>query len=75
MLMSTTVADLHEVLQVAIGWQDVHLNRFEISGREYEVYRDGGLSFSTDARKSASAILICAASSDLSTNTTSATGG
>lgn len=47
----STVADLHEVLQVAFGWQDVHLNRFEIRGREYGVYRDGGLSFSTDARK------------------------
>jgi hypothetical protein len=34
-------------LQVAIGWYDEHLNRFEIRGREYAVYRDGGL----DARR------------------------
>ena len=47
----SSVADLHEVLQLAFGWEDVHLNRFEIRGREYGVYRDGGQSFSTDARK------------------------
>jgi hypothetical protein len=47
----SSVADLHEVLQVAFGWEDMHLNRFEIRGREYGVYRDGGPSFSADARK------------------------
>ena len=36
-----TVAQLHEVLQIAFGWNDEHLNRFEILGREYAVYRDG----------------------------------
>jgi hypothetical protein len=36
------VAQLHEVLQIAFGWDDEHLNRFEIRGREYAVYRDGG---------------------------------
>lgn len=45
------VADLHEVLQVAFGWNDMHLNRFGIRGIEYGVCRDGGQSFSTDARK------------------------
>ena len=38
----STLADLHEILQVAFGWEDVHHNRFEIRGRGYEVYRDGG---------------------------------
>ena len=47
----STVADLHEVLQVAFGWEDMHLNRFEIRGREYGVYRDGGPLFTTAARK------------------------
>jgi hypothetical protein len=36
----STAAHLHEVLQIAFGWDDVHLNRFEIRG--YAVYRDGG---------------------------------
>jgi hypothetical protein len=38
----STLADLHEILQVAFGWEDVHLNRFAIRGRGYEVDRDGG---------------------------------
>jgi hypothetical protein len=37
-----SIAQLHEVLQVTFGWEDMHLNRFEIRGREYGVYRDGG---------------------------------
>jgi hypothetical protein len=28
----STVAQLHEVLQVAFGWDDEHLNRFENRG-------------------------------------------
>ena len=38
----STVAELHQALQVAFGRDDEHLNRFEIRGREYAVYRDGG---------------------------------
>ena len=30
------------MLQVTFGWSDDHLNRFEIRGREYGVYHDGG---------------------------------
>jgi hypothetical protein len=41
----STVARLHEVLQIAFGWDDEHLNRFETRGREYAVYRDGGCRF------------------------------
>jgi hypothetical protein len=35
----STVAQLHEVVQIAFGRNDEHLNRFEIRGREYAVYR------------------------------------
>ena len=45
-----TVAQLHEALQIAFGWDDQHLNRFEIRGREYAVYRDGGGMIGIDAR-------------------------
>src|SRR5664279_1124190 len=45
-----TVARLHEILQISFGWDDEHLNRFEIRGREYAVYRDGGGMIGTDAR-------------------------
>ena len=47
----TTIAQLHEVLQVAFGWEDMHLHRFEIRGREYGLSREGGVFFDTDARK------------------------
>ena len=46
----STVAQLHEALQVAFGWGDDHLNRFEIRGREYSVYRDGSGMIGIDAR-------------------------
>jgi hypothetical protein len=46
----STVAELHQALQVAFGWDDEHLNRFEIRGREYAVYRDGGGMIGIDAR-------------------------
>jgi hypothetical protein len=45
----STVAQLHEALQVAFGWTDEHLNRFEIRGREFGVYRDGGGMLGIDA--------------------------
>jgi len=46
-----TVAQLHEVLQIAFGWDDEHLNRFESRGREYSVYHDGGGIIGIDATK------------------------
>ena len=47
----TSVAQLHQVLQVAFGWQDMHLHRFEIRGREYGVHQEGGVFFDTDAHE------------------------
>ena len=47
----TSVARLHQILQVAFGWQDMHLHRFEILGREYGVHREGGVFFDTDAHE------------------------
>src|SRR5258706_3524010 len=47
----TSIAQLHEVLQVAFGWEDMHLHRFEIRGREYGLSREGGIFFDTDARR------------------------
>ncbi|MDM0084852.1 hypothetical protein QTI17_30060 [Variovorax sp. J31P179] len=47
----TSVARLHQILQVAFGWQDMHLHRFEIRGREYAVHqRARAASFSTPTR-------------------------
>ncbi len=33
----TTLADLHDIIQIAMGWTDSHLHHFEIEGRYYSV--------------------------------------
>jgi hypothetical protein len=45
-----TVADLHYTLQIAMGWSDLHLNRFVIHGKDFGVSHIGGISFSDDPR-------------------------
>src|SRR5664279_5527120 len=47
----TTIADLHAVLQVAIGWTGTHLHRFVVQGREYGIGYVGGPSFDADPRR------------------------
>lgn len=47
----SAIADLHVVLQVALGWTDEHLNRFVIHGREYGISHVGGLGFRDDPRQ------------------------
>jgi hypothetical protein len=46
----STLANLHEVLQIAFGWSDLHLHKFRIQGRDSGVNRVGGLWFTHDAR-------------------------
>ena len=38
----STLADLHRVIQLAMGWEDEHLNRFFIHAHEYAVLKPGG---------------------------------
>jgi hypothetical protein len=47
----STLAALHDTIQIAFGWTDSHLHRFRIHGRDYGVGRLGGPSFSSDARQ------------------------
>jgi hypothetical protein len=47
----STLAQIHDVIQIVFGWSDTHLHRFRIHGRDYEVSRDGGPWFSQDARQ------------------------
>jgi len=47
----STLADLHSTIQIAMGWDDEHLNQFIIQGKSYGVYHDGGIDFSDNARK------------------------
>jgi hypothetical protein len=44
----TTIARLHAVLQIAMGWEDLHLHQFRIHGKTYGIYRTGGISFADD---------------------------
>ena len=50
MRTDSSLADLHDAIQIAFGWSDFHLHRFRIHGRDYGVNRPGGLGFSRDAR-------------------------
>lgn len=45
---TTTIADLHASIQIAMGWEDLHLHQFRIYGKAYGVYHDGGISFADD---------------------------
>ena len=47
----STIEDLHYTLQIAFGWEDLHLNVFHIHGQQYGVYHDGGISFMTDPKR------------------------
>lgn len=38
----STLADLHQVIQLAMGWENEHLNRFVIHAREYAIIKPGG---------------------------------
>lgn len=41
-----TIADLHYILQIAFEWDNDHLHRFEIYGKDYGIGYVGGMSFS-----------------------------
>ena len=44
----TSIAELHVVLQTAMGWSDTHLHRFRIHGKAYGIARCGGIGFADD---------------------------
>jgi Plasmid pRiA4b ORF-3-like protein/Phage integrase family len=48
---NSTIADLHYIIQIAIGWTDSHLHRFIINGEEYGVAQIGGISFTSNPHK------------------------
>lgn len=47
----SSIADLHDTLQLAVGWSDSHLNRFSVHGKDYGVYHLGRMSFADDPRQ------------------------
>jgi hypothetical protein len=47
----TSLADLHPILQLVMGWTDSHLHRFFIHGQEYGSAYDGGRGFDDDPKQ------------------------
>ena len=47
----SNVADLHYILQIVMGWDDLHLHRFVVHGKEYGIAKIGGIGFAEDPRK------------------------
>lgn len=48
---STTIADLHYFIQIAMRWQDFHLHEFIIQGKAYGISYVGGICFGDDPHK------------------------
>jgi Plasmid pRiA4b ORF-3-like protein len=44
-----SLADFHRVIQIVFGWDDEHLHRFHIFGKDYGIAYAGGPSFSDNA--------------------------
>jgi hypothetical protein len=44
----STIAQLHDTLQIAFGWTDEHLHPFLIRGKPYGIWKPGGISFYDD---------------------------
>lgn len=47
----STIADLHHLLQIAMGWEDIHLHQFIIRGKRYGIAWRGGMVFSDNAQQ------------------------
>ena len=48
---STSIADFHHIIQVAMGWDNDYLHCFHIFGEDYGIAYEGGLSFSDNPHK------------------------
>ena len=44
-----SIADLHRVIQLLMGWEDDHLHRFRFHGRDYGIEELDGMPFDEDA--------------------------
>ena len=52
MRSDSTIAELHDTLQIAFGWTDEHLHQFLIRGKPYGIGRSGGMSFDDNPHQS-----------------------
>jgi len=44
----TTIAQLHQYIQVSFNWSGEHLHRFRVHGKDYGIAYLGGMSFDDD---------------------------
>src|SRR5208337_2484922 len=51
MRSDSSIATLHDLLQIAFDWSDFHLHRFVIRGKEYGVSRMGCTTFTKEPGK------------------------
>lgn len=42
MRSDSSVADLHHILQIVMGWDNTHVHRFTLHGKEYGIAQPGG---------------------------------
>ncbi len=47
----SSLADLHNTLQILFGWSDTYLHQFKIHGKRYGISKPGGMWFSDDPDK------------------------
>lgn len=47
----STIAQLHYIIQIVMGWSNIHLNQFTIRGKQYGVSYAGGIDFSDDPKQ------------------------
>ncbi|MEA5598822.1 plasmid pRiA4b ORF-3 family protein [Rivularia sp. UHCC 0363] len=48
---ASSIAELHHIIQIAMGWEDIHLHRFIIHSQHYGLYRAGGICFDSDPQQ------------------------
>lgn len=68
----STIANLHYMVQLAMGWSDTHLKRFSIHGKDHGVDHIGGMSFPMTHGRYARPIFSFASKSGSCTRMTSA---
>ena len=44
----SSIADLHHLIQLSLGWDNTHLHQFIIQGKSYGIGYSGGMSFTDD---------------------------
>lgn len=46
---NTSLADLHQIIQIVNGWENEYLHQFHIYGKDYGIAYEGGVMFSDNA--------------------------